>query len=211
MRRAGYDELMALARAASRSGDAEDLLHDALIAAIAAGRGDLSARADRAWLYGTIRNLARMQWRGQSRRRQRERQWAESVSPAAAAGPAPPTELLHGLRPPLKAVAALALTGHSRREIAYLLGISDAALRQRLVQLRRSLSAAGVTMPGEPAGLGLDLAYGRLRAALLPLLRRQGGALGSHDPDGHIFVITRSQDGRARQSPVRAGQSAREA
>jgi len=211
VRRSTYDELVGLARAASRSGDAEDLLHDALIAALAAGRDDLSVRANRAWLYGTIRNLGRMAWRGQSRRKRREREWAETAetADAAAVSPAPVTDLLRGLRPPLKAVAALVLTGHSRREIAYLLGLSDAALRQRLVQLKRGLSRAGLTMPGEPAGLNLDLAYGRLRAALLPLLLEQGGALGSHDPDGHIFVITRSRNGEARQSPVHAGQSAR--
>ena len=48
-------------------------------------------------------------------------------------------------------------------------------------------------MPEPMSGLNLDLAYGRIRDALLPLLLRQGGTLASHDPDGHLFVLRRSQ------------------
>ncbi len=96
--------------------------------------------------------------------------------------------------PALKAVAALTLSGHNRREIAYLLNLSDTALRQRITALKRQLSARGVAMPDGMPGLNLDLAYGRIRDALLPGLLQQGGIFASHDPDGHLFIVRRSQN-----------------
>ena len=82
---------------------------------------------------------------------------------------------------------------HNRREIAWLLNLPDQTLRQRIVALTRKLRAAGLAMPAEFVGLNLDLAYGRIREALLPQLLRQGGIFASHDPDGHLFVVRRSQ------------------
>ena len=102
-------------------------------------------------------------------------------------------DILTGLPPALKALAALVLTGHNRREIAYLLALEDTALRQRVSQLRKRFTAAGIEMPAGMPGLSLDLAYGRIRDALLPALLRHGGILASHDPDGHLFVVRRSQ------------------
>jgi hypothetical protein len=91
-------------------------------------------------------------------------------------------------------VALLALTGHSRHEIGYLLNLTDTALRQRVVALKRRLRETGLGSPAEFTGLNLDLAYGRIRDALLPQLLRQGGLFASHDPDGHLFVVRRSQN-----------------
>ena len=114
--------------------------------------------------------------------------------------PAPPgeqsdfTTTLATLPPALKAVAALTLSGHNRREIAYLLNLSDTALRQRITALKRQLSARGVVMPDGMPGLNLDLAYGRIRDALMPGLLQQGGIFASHDPDGHLFIVRRSQN-----------------
>ncbi len=102
--------------------------------------------------------------------------------------------LLAALPSALRVVALLVVTGHSRQEIAYLLDLTDAALRQRIVALRRRLRAAGLSAPADFAGLGLGLAYGRIRDALLPQLLRQGGVFASHDPDGHLFVVRRSQN-----------------
>jgi RNA polymerase sigma-70 factor (ECF subfamily) len=99
--------------------------------------------------------------------------------------------VLDELPPALRALAALALTGHTRREIAYLLGLSDTALRQRVMALKRHLVARGVAMPAGMPGLKFELAYGRVRDALLPVLVRQGGTFASHDPDGHLFVVRR--------------------
>lgn len=187
-----YDQLLSLARRACRSADAEDLLQTALIEALASGRHDLALPENRSWLYGVIRNKARMEARSATRRRGRDAGWASARSEPVS--PDVPI-LLAGLPRGLKAVAALALTGHNRREIAYLLGLEDAALRQRISQLRRRVAAAGIAMPAGLPGLNLDLAYGRIRDALLPQLLRQGGVFASHDPDGHLFVVRRSQNG----------------
>lgn len=193
MRRATYDELLGIAKAASRSSDAEDLLHDALIAAMACGREDMTKRDNRVWLYGTIRNLGRMAARGHGRRRVRETHWSESRTVAPPAPPFVMSTFLQGLPPATKAIAALVLTSHNRREIAWLLRLTDTALRQRMTALRRSLRARGLEMPTGPAGLNLDISYGRIRDVLLPALLRENGEFASHDPDGHLFVVRRSQ------------------
>lgn len=201
MRQPAYDQLVALARRASRNAvDAEDLLQDALIAALAAGRQDVSEPGNRRWLYGVIRNGTRMRHRSATRRRRREAEWGTHRADAAPAPAQPAIDAwLSALTPALKPVAVLALTGHDRREIAYLLGLTDTALRQRVVALRRRLADLGVAMPPGIPGLGLDLAYGRIRAALLPLLLRRNGLFASHDPDGHLFVVSRSQNRPPRQ------------
>ena len=97
--------------------------------------------------------------------------------------------MLRDLPPALKIVAALALSGHSRREVGYLLRLNDTALRQRVSALKRRLAARGLAMPTGTPGLRLDLSYGRIRDALLPKLVNEGGLFASHDPDGHLFII----------------------
>ncbi|HWU18864.1 MAG TPA: sigma factor [Devosia sp.] len=194
MRPSHYAQLLAIARRVTRRADeADDLVQDALLEAVKAGRG-IAGPQDMRWLGGIIRNRARLAARGASRRRLRETHW-HAMRPE----PAPPAEtldipaILAGLPPSLKALAALTLSGHNRREIAYLLDLSDTALRQRIAALKRQLTGAGIAMPEGMPGLNLDLAYGRIRDALLPGLLRQGGIFASHDPDGHLFIVRRSQ------------------
>lgn len=189
-----YQQLQNLARRASRSADAEDLLHDALIAALATGHEDMSIPDNRRWLYGTIRNKTRMAARSGARMRRREASWSLHRSHEDGSGEALDTNVIAALPASLKAVAALALSGHNRAEIAWLLRLEDAALRQRITQLRRRLNAAGLAQPAGLPGLNLNLAYGQIREALLPLLRRRNGRFASHDPDGHLFVVRSSQD-----------------
>lgn len=184
--RADYARLLATARRYRLgAGEAEDILHDALIEAVRAERHDVGRLDNRRWLVGVIRNKARMAARGTQRRILRETDW--SWAPTDTIGD--PSEGLPALPPALRAVAVLALSGHSRREIAYLLSLDDAALRQRITQLKAKLRNAGLSTPANLPGLNLDLAYGRIRDALLPLLLRQAGTLASHDPDGHLFVL----------------------
>jgi hypothetical protein len=114
------------------------------------------------------------------------------ASPDVEGEPQPLGAILQDLPAALKSVAALALSGHNRREIAYLLDLPDTALRQRVRALKRHLQARGVTMPADMPGLNLDLYYGRIRDALLPALIREGGVLGTHDPDGHLFIVRRA-------------------
>jgi len=195
-----YRELVRVARRYSRRTDeAEDLVQDALLAAVSAGR-DPSAAISRPWLIGVIRNRAAFAARSAARQRKREGDWLAGRPAGSGAAPEEaPGAWLAALLPALKAVAALALTGHSRPEILYLLAISDTALRQRLAALKRRLAVLGVSWPEQTPGLALPLDYGRIRDALLPKLLREGGLFASHDPDGHLFVIRRSQTDPARQ------------
>ncbi len=120
-------------RVTRRADEAEDLVQDALLVAVSAGRTDLDTLAGQRWLRGVIRNQARLTARTAARRRRREERWQDERPPAPVAGETPVVaELVTGLPQSLRVVALLALTGHSRREIAYLLGINDTALRQRL-------------------------------------------------------------------------------
>lgn len=195
-----YNDLLRLARRHSRRRDeAEDLLQEALLDAVAAGRGDLTDADNRRWLAGVIRNRAAMAARSAARRRRRDTIWQREQPRSNGAAVTDVGEILRDLPPALKAVAALALSGHSRREIAYLLRLDDAALRQRIASLKRRLTARGIPMPERTAGLSLDLSYGRIRDALLPKLVREGGLFASHDPDGHLIVFTGSQMGDRRQ------------
>ena len=209
MRPGLYAQLCAIARRETRdAGAVEDMVQEALLAAILAGRVDFDAAETARWLTGTVRNRARMAARGAMRRRSRETRWqAEAHTEPAASEQGDVASLLASLPPALKAVAALTLSGHTRREIAYLLELPDTALRQRIAALRRRVVQAGLAVPADLPGLSLDLAYGRIRDALLPQLLREGGLFASHDPDGHLFVIRRSQKPEPRQQ---TGQAAKE-
>lgn len=196
-----YGRLLRVAQRHSRHADeAADLLQEALLEAVREGRNDLSDRATQRWLSGVIANKGKLLARGAVRRRRRETLWQEEQS---ARPPSPGSDglaaVLGGLPPALRAVAALAFTGHSRREILYLLKIPDTALRQRLAALRRRLAGMDVVWPEQTPGLRLPLSYGRIRDALLPKLVRTGGLFASHDPDGHLFVIRRSEDAGPEQ------------
>jgi RNA polymerase sigma-70 factor (ECF subfamily) len=193
-----YRQLLGVARRhARRADEAEDVLQDALLAAVTAGR-DVSDSANQRWLMGVIRKQAALIARSAARRRRRETRWVDERHGDAPAEPLPVADVLSGLPPSLKSVAALALTGHSKREIAFLLDLPDTALRQRLSTLRRVLTARGIAMPATTPGLNLDLQYGRIRDALLPLLLAQGGTIASHDPDGHLFVVRKAHKDGAR-------------
>lgn len=202
MRPQHYSRLRAIAQRWSRRPDeVDDLVQDALVEAVRQGREDLTEIRNLKWVAGVIRYRARMVARGAGRRRRRDVAWRSLSAEAAEPAPAPVdvAGMIEDLPRALKAVAALALSGHNRREIAYLLDLKDEALRQRISSLRRLLKAQGMEMPAGLPGLNLDLAYGRIRDCLLPELKRQDGVFAAHDPDGHLFVITRSQNDRPRQ------------
>lgn len=187
-----FSQLRALAaRVCGDAAVAEDVVQEALLAAVRAGRADLSDEQNGRWLHGVVKNQARMNRRGTARSLRRDTAWQEgNVDPEPAA---PADDVLTGLPPTLRVVAALVLTGHNREEIAYLLRITDAAPRQRIVALKARLREAGLSAPEELTALDLDLAFGKIREALLPRLQRHGGEFATHDPDGHLFVVRRSQ------------------
>lgn len=199
MRTRLHTQLLAIARREAGAHIAEDVVQDSLLIAVEQDRADLTDPANAAWLRGVVRNRARMTARTTRRRRTREGNWQAGSQPFSPVPEANLPEILSDLPPALRALATLVLTGHNRREIAYLLTLPDTALRQRISALKRHLAARHIAAPEELAGLNLDLAYGRIRDALLPALHRHAGLFASHDPDGHLFLVRRSQIGPGRQ------------
>ena len=194
MRPSQYPQLCALARRLlADASEVEDVVQEAYLAAFEVGRVDFETQETRQWLVGTVRNKARMAARTKRRRQNRETLWASEHSQLEAPDPTDMAAWLGRLTPALKAVALLALSGHSRREIQYLLRLSDTSLRQRIVVLKQQARRQQLTIPVDLPGLLPGLAYGRIRQALLSKLFYRGGALASHDPDGHLFVIRGSQ------------------
>lgn len=187
-----YRELQAQARRLSRRADeADDLVQDALLIALEAGRSEPE------WLAGVIRNQAAMAARGAVRRRQRETTTAADDTFTQEASAAPdPKPLLQRLPPAARRVAVLALHGLSAEEIRWILQLTPAAFRQRLTSIRKAIGA----MPPEQRAESLALAYvrdpartvelqfGLVRRALKSALRDSAG-LGTHDPDGHLLII----------------------
>lgn len=184
--------LLAVARRYTRREDeTEDLLQDALCEALASGRSDLTDPANTRWLVGVLRNKAAAVARSSARRHAREALYADTQ--AHSSGPIWKDPLaVDELPPALRIVARLTLLGHNRKEIAHVLGISDAALRQRISALRRCLVKAEAAAPTEFIGLEMPLAYGEIRRALKTPVCHTDARLGSHDPDGHLFVIHNS-------------------
>jgi DNA-directed RNA polymerase specialized sigma24 family protein len=214
-----FSDLHAHARRhARRPDEADDLLQSALLAALESGRIDLAAPETHRWLSGVIRNHAAFDARSSARRKRRESAWHDAHSlerphgeqRPRGASPHPGEQPLGGvskgepwrretalstLSPALRLTALLALSGHTRQEIGWLLNLSDTALRQRISQLKRALASVP-TPAADPSG---DLAFGRIRRALLGPVRRDNAFLASHDPDGHLFVVSRSHIPAPRQ------------
>lgn len=187
-----YRELHAQAKRLSRRADeADDLVQDALLAALEAGRSEPE------WLAGVIRNRAAMAARSAVRRRRREAATAMDGASTHEASAAPdPQPLLQRLPPAARRVAVLALHGLTAEEIRWILQLTPAAFRQRLTSIRKTIGA----MPAEQRAESLALAYvrdpartvelqfGLVRRALKSALRESAG-VGTHDPDGHLLVI----------------------
>lgn len=185
---AHYSDLLRFAkRQTRRAAEAEDLLHEALIVALKAKR--FPTVGDRAWFCGVIRKLAAMQARTAARRLRRERQAPEPETQGTAAS-SDPLSFAATLAASLRIVMLLAIAGHNRLEIRHLLKISDEALRQRILLLRRAWRDAGHLETNlELTGLRYPLESGRIRQALLPVTRSGRAAFASHDPDGHLFAV----------------------
>lgn len=196
-----YANLRRYADKATFSADeAEDLLQTALLAAVEAGRADMTCLNNRRWLLGVMRNRAAFDARTAVRRRARETSVAY-VGNGQAQNTVPTAAFVRSLPTSLKTTTQLALTGHTKAEIAYLLRVSDAALRQRIVQIKRRWRTFDGRPVSELSGLINGLPYGRIRKALLNNSQRNKTLLATHDPDGHLFMVT-SQNGHSRQPKV---------
>lgn len=192
-RGAPYDWLLALARRHTRTRDeAEDLVQAACLAALTSGRRDFGDERVMAWLAGTLRNLGAMQARFAARRRRREGEYARRAALAGGEDWALPDPA--GLPPALARTARLISAGCTRAELRWLLGISDAALRQRLAALRR------VARPTDAPPPRTVVPQGTVRPHLLAAMKHLPLAhLGSHDPDGYPFSIRPSHPAPPRQ------------
>lgn len=180
-----------------RIGEAEDLLQTVLLAALEAGRADLSCAGNRRWLIGALRKRAQFDARSAARRRSREASAAIAES-TPGEREAMPADFIAALPPSLRTTALLALTGHTKAEIVWLLRLSDAAFRQRIAEIRRRWREIDGRHFTEIPGLSGPLDFGRIRQALLRPVRQDRAVLASHDPDGHLFVVS-SQNRAARQ------------
>jgi DNA-directed RNA polymerase specialized sigma24 family protein len=183
-----YGEILRTARRFTRSEqDARDLAQDALMIALARGLEDWSSPGRRGWLRGVVRKRAAFVIRGERRRRRRE-QLVEGVAGPSAGRWTWRADFLASLPRSLRVVAALASADLCAAEIRWLLGLSDAALRQRLSALRGAVRAE-VEEPIVPASEP-PLALGERRAPLLAGLRQQAGrVVATHDPDGHAILL----------------------
>jgi DNA-directed RNA polymerase specialized sigma24 family protein len=185
-------------RAARRRSEAEDLFQTAWLAAVEAGREDLSCAANRRWFVGALRRRALFDARTAMRRRTRE-QRAALMDEHTGQSAEVPVWFVERLPPKLRTTVLLVLTGHSKREILWLLRINEPALRQRIADIRRRWRAEdGGSLDGVSALSG-PLNFGIIRRALLQPARSPGVVLASHDPDGHLFVASTSRKPGSRQ------------
>lgn len=193
-----YRRLRAAARHHVRdAADADDLVQDALLIALEQGRDALDATS-MPWVSGVIRHRALMQARSAIRRRRRDAACASSPDETTASPEPVPCAgaLLARLPPAARRVAVLALHGLGHDEIRWILGIREAAFRQRLTSIRKALGAMPPALRAESMALAyvrdparsVDLQFGLVRRALKAALAGRDG-LGSHDPDGHLLVV----------------------
>ncbi|WP_206185264.1 RNA polymerase sigma factor [Sphingosinicella sp. CPCC 101087] len=194
-----FSQLLREARRASRSpAEAEDLFQTVWLAAVEAGREDLSCPANRRWFVGALRKRAAFEARTAVRRRARE-QRVPAVDAQGSQSTEIPVRFVEQLPPRLRTTALLVLTGHSKSEILWLLRINDPALRQRIAEIRRRWRAGGGGSLDGVSGLSGFLDFGIIRRALLRAARRPGVVLASHDPDGQLFVVSTSRKAGPRQ------------
>lgn len=170
--------------------EAEDIVQDVLLAAIAQGR-NLADPNFMAWAAGAVRLHSRFLARTATRRRHRESAYV-SLGRQGTPGPIRhlPQDFVDSLPPSRRIVALLVNLGMGRLEIAYLLGLTDTALRQRLTGIRKQIAAHGIRpdMVAELHGGGRSgLARRQLKAALPPGPSRQ---FAFRDPDGAPIFIS---------------------
>ena len=172
--------------------EVDDVIQDVLLAAVAEGR-DTGDSGFAAWAAGAIRLRSRFLARTAARRLRREHASAASPQPARQR-PALrlPKTFVDRLAPSRRVLALLINLGMDRREIAYLLGLNDVALRQRIAGLRKAAAAEGLRpLPvlERDAEAPRGLIRRALKAALPPRTIRQ---FAVRDPDGMTILVSGS-------------------
>lgn len=172
--------------------EVDDVIQDVLLAAVAQGK-DIGDPRFAAWAAGAIRLRSRFLARTATRRMRRENAYAATPrSTKAGLALRIPAEFVEGLPPSRRIVALLVNLGMGRKEIAYLLGLTDVAMRQRIAGLKKAMTEAGVRpLPvlESDSVLPRGLMRRGLKAALPPREIRQ---FAVRDPDGVTILISSS-------------------
>jgi DNA-directed RNA polymerase specialized sigma24 family protein len=171
--------------------DAGDLAHDVLLASLERGIGDWDQPQRRAWMVGALRRHSAFVARGASRRRVRERSLVPLEDDLASQDWSLSPTWVASLPPSTRRLAALLSADLEREELAYLLGTTPEALRQRFTQLRRLIGAAGEAVVRASERPRPNFALGVFRAPLILATRRAPlRTIGTHDPDGHLLLFS---------------------
>jgi RNA polymerase sigma-70 factor (ECF subfamily) len=170
--------------------EADDLVQEILISAIEKQR-DWNDSSFLPWARGAIRNRARFVARTAARRHRRDHRYSVEHRSDPERIPILPEAFIGRLPPSRRVVARLINLGMNRNEIAYLLRLSDAALRKRISSVRQAFAIftgeAEDERPDPPRADGLAR---RALKASLPSHARP--VFGIRDPDGlPIFCAAR--------------------
>jgi DNA-directed RNA polymerase specialized sigma24 family protein len=179
--------------------EAEDLVQDVLLCAIVRNR-DYGDPSFLAWASGAIRNRAKFAARTAVRRKRREHAYAVEHERSSHSQPRFPDTFVSSLPRSRRVVALLINLGMGRREIAYLLDLSDVAMRQRIAGVRKAFAEFTGEVESHPHKS--FPANGLARRALKGLLPKRGQRrFAVRDPDGTpiFFSTERSRFGRRRQ------------
>lgn len=186
-------ELLRLAEKYSRrASEAEDLVQDLLLETVQTER-NISDKNYMAWAHGFLRNRAAFIARTEGRRRKREKKSQNITHNPSHERLQFPATFLDQLSPLLQRTARLINCGLNKKEIIYLLDITDAALRQRFTALRKQWELYGEenevspeikNEPETPLNIGL------LRRSLRNSFHDSPDkVIGSFDPDGNLLVF----------------------
>lgn len=198
------EELQRIARKYSRRPDeAEDLVQDLLLETVRTKR-NISDKNFKPWAHGFLRNRAAFIARTEGRRRNREEKVAdEQENHQKIKRLQFPEAFIDRLSPALQKAARLMNCGLSKKEICYLLDVTDTALRQRFTALRKEwkyyLGTIG-TGPDIRNESESPLQIGLLRRSLRNSIHGDSDkVIGSFDPDGNLLVF-RTKPAHKRES-----------
>ena len=197
-----FNDWLSFAKKFSRTeADAEDLLQDCLIIAFEREKLDFSIEDNRKWFTGVLKKRAASLTRSQSRRVEREKKLEapSSLSPPSHHGDASShtlSELLSPLPRSARTTLALILAGLNRDEVCSALQLTSTSLRQRLTAIRKVFKKLPDDFRKETLAIAYqrkkeraeNLEFGLIRRALRQSLSHNPG-IGTHDPDGHLFII----------------------
>lgn len=187
------EELHKIARKYSRRSDeVDDLVQDLFLEAIRTER-DISDEKFLPWAHGFLRNRAAFIARTEGRRRNREKAIKEQSENQNNIRLQFPENFYDQLSPALEKTARLINCGLTKKEIGYLLSITDTALRQRFTGLRKEWKCyleTNETAPEIMNELESSLNIGLLRRSLKKSFRKDSEkTIGSFDPDGNLLIF----------------------